>query len=583
VALPLGEYPSYIFPFSPASEASRSNLTYFQSSMYRPLYVVGKGPQLGVQYDLSPANAPVFSNGNTTITLTMKGWNFSNGDVIDGRSVVFFFNLWRAAPSVYYDSLAGSVSPDKILSVTASGLQVTITTTVPVQPDWFLYNVLARVTPMPQAWDRTTLANEPGSAQCSSNLSTYTTTTARTKCGAPARPVVGRAEYGVVKFLRARASDTTTYVADDPIWGVTSGPWRLGSYDRTRVAPVVLVPSANYDGPVPASVAQLRLVPFTTIEAERAALQSGTLDVGYLNATDVTPPTGLYPNGRIKVKELRDRVVARYSPLWQSTFAYVNFNASTGASSLVRQLYFRQALQSSIDQSSLITGIYGRAAYPNWSAVPIQPPTTYSAGVSNPYPFNLVRAKKFLTDNGWTVPLRGVATCGKDGGCGAGVPKGARAEFTYTYFNSGPLVTQRLAAEQAQWARIGVQVTLNPIDKIERITRECASGSKGTSWQVCELAPWAYYPDTFPSGETLFGSNSVTNIGRVSDATMDAIVTATSRGDESLASRYTAYSATQLPVIFQPNRGIIVAWSKSLKSALGPSPAGAFLPEFFRR
>jgi peptide/nickel transport system substrate-binding protein len=536
---------------------------------------------MGVQYDISPANAPVFSNGNTTITITMKGWRFSNNEVIDARSVIFFFNLWRAAPSVFYDSLAGSVSPDKIASVTASSLTVTITTTVPVHPDWFLYNVLARVTPLPQAWDRTALTNAAGSALCSSNLTSYTTSAARAKCGAPARPVVGRSEYGVVKFLRARAADFSTYVADDPIWSVTSGPWRLSSYDVHRVAPVVLAPSALYSGPTAAPVAQLRLYPFTSIEGERLALQNGTVDIGYLAATDVVPPTGLYPNGRIVVKALRDRVVARYSAQWHSTFAFVNFNAATGASPLLRQLYFRQALQSSLDQSSLITGLYGRVAYPNWSAVPIHPTSTFSAGVTNPYPYNVTRAKKYLTDNGWTVPVRGVATCTKDGGCGAGVTKGARAEFTYTYFNSGPMVEQRLILERTGWARIGIQVNLVAVPKIERITRECASGSKGTSWQVCELAPWSYFPDTYPSGETIFGSTSVTNIGRYSDATMDAIVAATTRGSESLVTRFTAYAAAQLPVIYQPNRGTIVAWSKRLKAALGPSPTGTFLPEYF--
>ena len=581
VALPLNEYPTYILPFAPASEASRSNLTYFQSPMYRPLYVVGKGPLLGVQYDISPANAPVFSNGNTTIAITMKGWRFSNNEVIDARSVVFFFNLWRAAPSVFYDSLAGSVSPDKIQSVTASNLTVTITTSVAVQPDWFLYNVLARVTPLPQAWDRTALANAAGSATCSSNLTSFTTTAARAKCGAPARPVVGRAEYGVVKFLRSRAADTSTYVADDPIWGVTSGPWRLSSYDPRRISPVVMVPSPLYGGPVAASVSQLRLYPFTTIDAERLALQSGTVDLGYLTASDVIPPSGLYPNGRIVVKALRDRVVARYVARWQSTFAFVNFNPATGSNPLLRQIYFRQALQSSLDQSALITGLYGRVAYPNWSAVPVHPSSVYASGITNPYPYNVTRAKKYLTDNGWTVPVRGVATCTKDGGCGAGVAKGARAEFSYTYYNSGPLVEQRLILERTGWARIGIQVNLVAIPKIDRITRECASGSQGTSWQVCELAPWSYFPDTYPSGETLFGSTSVTNIGRYSDATMDAIVAATTSGTEGLATRFTAYSAAQLPVLYQPNRGAIVAWSKRLKAAIGPSPTETFLPEFF--
>lgn len=581
VALPLGEYPTYILPFTPASEASRTNLSYFQSSLYRPLYVVGRGPLLGVQADLSPAEPPVFSNGNTTATVTMKGWNFSNGEVIDGRSVVFFFNLWRAAPALFHDTLSSSVMPNQISSVTASGSTVTITTAVAVQPDWFVQNVLARVTPLPMAWDRTSLTALAGSAQCSSNLTSFTQATARAACGSPARPALGRGESGVVKFLRTRAADRSTYVADDPIWGVTSGPWRLLSYDVKRVAPVVLVPSPTYDGPVKAPVAQLRLVPFSTLEGERTALQNGTVDVGYLGATDVQPPSAKYPNGRIVATALRARVVARYTPLWMSTFAVVNFDPTTGSSPLLRQLYFRQALQSSLNQSALIFGLYGRLAYANWSAVPAFPSSPALGTATNPYPYNVVRAKKYLTDNGWTVPVRGVATCVRDAGCGSGVPKGTSASITYKYFNAGPLVSQRLAFEQAGWAQIGIQVNLVPIESTSRLVRECVSGSPGTAWQICELSPWAYFPDTYPSGEALFHSTSPANIGSFRDTTMDAIVTATSFGSEPLGTRYAAYSATQLPVLYQPNRGALVAWSKRLKAALGPSPTDTFLPEFF--
>jgi ABC-type transport system substrate-binding protein len=161
------------------------------------------------------------------------------------------------------------------------------------------------------------------------------------------------------------------------------------------------------------------------------------------------------------------------------------------------------------------------------------------------------------------------------------VPKGASAAITYKYFNSGPLVSQRLALEQAAWAQIGIQVSLVPIDNIGRLVRECVSGSPGTAWQICELSPWAYFPDTYPSGEALFHSASPANIGSYRDSTMDAIVTATSLGSESLGTRYAAYSATQLPVLYQPNRGALVAWSKRLKAALGPSPTETFLPEFF--
>ena len=45
--------------------------------MYRPLYLFGgNNNSVAVNYPLSPADPPVYSDGGKTVTITMKGWKW---------------------------------------------------------------------------------------------------------------------------------------------------------------------------------------------------------------------------------------------------------------------------------------------------------------------------------------------------------------------------------------------------------------------------------------------------------------------------------------------------------------------------
>ena len=178
---PMGptDHANMIFPYASGAYFTVTNMNDFQSYLYRPLYWVGKGSDITIQKDLSLAALPVYSNGNKTITITMKGWKFSNGETIDAQSVKFFLDLYAAVPFRYAGYVPGFGIPDQVSNVTASGNVLTITTFVAVNPNWFNYNFLTEITPFPRAWDKKydtpssdTIANTPSIATSAANCGT---------------------------------------------------------------------------------------------------------------------------------------------------------------------------------------------------------------------------------------------------------------------------------------------------------------------------------------------------------------------------------------------------------------------------
>ncbi|MDA8374757.1 MAG: ABC transporter substrate-binding protein, partial [Actinomycetota bacterium] len=83
-----GATPNYIFPLSSGAYFSVTNLSQFQELMYRPLYWFGQGTTPIINYKLSLANPPVFSNNDKTVTVTLKNYKWSNGAPVDARDVV---------------------------------------------------------------------------------------------------------------------------------------------------------------------------------------------------------------------------------------------------------------------------------------------------------------------------------------------------------------------------------------------------------------------------------------------------------------------------------------------------------------
>jgi peptide/nickel transport system substrate-binding protein len=578
------EYPNYIWPFASNNYFTPTNINQFQNLMYRPLYWVGKGSDMTIQADLSMGALPVWAADNKSLTITMKGWKFSNGETVDARSVVFFLNMYRAAYGAYGGYVTDGGIPDQVASATASGNTVTMYLTAAVNRNWFLYNFLTQISPMPRAWDRLSASDAPGSANCGANLATYVKTTAREVCGVNAAPSIGRVAAGLYKVLDERSQRVATFTATDPYWSVVDGPWKLTSFDTAgnRNAPIVFVPNPSYGGPQKAQVNQLVMHPYASVDAQKKALAAGQLDSGYVLRTDVitAPKPGVV--GALKWSALKGKFTVRSSPSWSFDFAYFNFDSGTGASPLINQLYVRQALQTSIDQVSIIKSHLNGYGQPTYGPIPLVPKNDFAgASFQNPYPFSLSRAKKYLTDNGWTIPRTGTAICTNTAGCGAGIPKSTPMTLNYEYASANPTAVAIMNAEKATWAKIGINMILVPKADPNDLWSDCYSGNG--NWQICQLGEWRYAPGYYPTGETLFYTNAVNNPGFYSDATMDSIIDSTTKGGEAIKTRYALYAAQRVPCMFQPTSLSIAVTSTKVKGALDASPVGSFLPEYLHR
>ena len=122
VALPPGVTLSWIFPFYAITNSSVYNSEQFQWLMFRPLYMFGNNTNndVAINYPLSPAKAPTYTNGGKTVTVTMKGWKWSNGESVDASSLMFYMNMVEAEQSNWYATTPGLL-PDNVKSYKATG------------------------------------------------------------------------------------------------------------------------------------------------------------------------------------------------------------------------------------------------------------------------------------------------------------------------------------------------------------------------------------------------------------------------------------------------------------------------------
>src|SRR3984957_21142215 len=90
-----GSAPTYIFPLYDGANSGNNNITYLQPLMWLPLYWFGHSNSSAatVNYPLSMANPPVFTNHNKTVTMTLKKYRWSNGAPVTSRVLVVWMIL----------------------------------------------------------------------------------------------------------------------------------------------------------------------------------------------------------------------------------------------------------------------------------------------------------------------------------------------------------------------------------------------------------------------------------------------------------------------------------------------------------
>ena len=82
---------NWIFPFYAITNASVYNGQQFQWLMYLPLYMFGanNSSSTSINYPLSTATPPVYTNGGKTVSVTMKGWKLADGSAVNAKSLLF--------------------------------------------------------------------------------------------------------------------------------------------------------------------------------------------------------------------------------------------------------------------------------------------------------------------------------------------------------------------------------------------------------------------------------------------------------------------------------------------------------------
>ena len=153
LALPPSTTPNYVFPFESSQFISVTNSDYLAQLMYRPLYWFGQGSQPVVNNAVSLADPPVF-NGNK-VTITLKHYMWSNGTPVTTQNVIFWLNMMKAVGAADWGAFTGFPTTVVTGIKAVSPTELTMTMDKPYSHNWFLYNELSQITPMPTAWDRT--------------------------------------------------------------------------------------------------------------------------------------------------------------------------------------------------------------------------------------------------------------------------------------------------------------------------------------------------------------------------------------------------------------------------------------------
>ncbi|RNI21319.1 ABC transporter substrate-binding protein [Flexivirga caeni] len=512
--------PNYIFPLDSATYYTVQNMEQFQKLMYRPLYMYGVNGQPVVQADDSLADAPVFDNARHTVTVKLKDRRWSDGSQVTAQDIIFWQHLVTAEKDQWGGYVTG-LYPDNIKSVKADNPhQVTFTLDGDYNHTWFWYNELTYITPLPQAWDKTSDGGAPGSGGCTADVN---------KCKA------------VYKYLSGKARKLASY-ASDPLWQIVDGPWKLKAFDSSGNA--TFVPNTAYTGPHKPKIPEFKAVAFTSTDAEVNALRSGrSVDVGYVPAAQASVPLSGY----------------QLVPWlwWGVDYLQPNYN-NPKVGAILKQLYIRQALQHVVDQKSVIKGALDGYGSETTGPVPLNPSNPYASAYekSDPYPFSVADSKKLLAGHGWSVKPNGRTTCTAPGSgpgqCGAGIKAGAVLELNLQYADYGTSYDQSMNSFRSNAAQAGITINVQkaPANTVIGNTVRCQPTDSTCSWQLSEYGGYALRPYPAPLGQELSSGNSD---GSWNDPHGDSLIQGAVRGnsDDGL-TQYQNYFAKQLPLIWQP-------------------------------
>ncbi len=548
VAAPPNTSANWILPLVTGADNSVFTVLDFDYQMYRPLFWTNNGVSPTYNASMSLADVPKWSNGDKTVSVTLKSnYKWSNGQPITSQNVLFWYDEMKAAVAISPANWAGYTPglgiPDEVSSITAPNASTfVITLKKAVNPSWFDWDEIGSIQPWPLSWE--TAAGKG---------LTFTNPTDAKK---------------IYNYVSAASSKLSTY-ATNPLWQVVDGPYKLTSFNSTNGA-FTMVPNKSYGGPESKAPPTVKLVPFTSDTAELNAVKAGSVDVGYVPTTNIAELSGI------------EKGSPGYNAFGYPTFGWTyiayNFKDTTGSfDKIIGQLYIRQALAHLEDEAGYIKAFLGGAGGQAYGPVPSIPATSFtpSNALTDPYPFSLSDAETLLKDHGWTVVPHGTDTCSKPGTasdeCGAGIPAGTKLSWTLYYGTSPLSISQEVTAWASEAADAGIQIhlTSSNFDYMVENYNDPAAPKNDSKWAMEDFG--GFTDSTYPTTFGVFNSAGSANLGGYDDPMADSLITASiSSSNPTAVKNEASYLTAQQPGLFQPNPdaggngSCVIVWQKGL-------------------
>ena len=547
--------PNLIFPLPPATNTDGFNVN-LDNPMWPVLVYGGDGSQSVVNPQESLFTSMTWSDGDKTLTIDLKHWNWSDGTPVTSRDFTFVYNLLRYNVPNWYYYVSGLFPSDVASVVTPDAHTVVLHLTRSYNPSFFEDDVLTFVPLLPQhAWDKTSVSGKVGNYD-------------ETRAGAKA----------VYNFLQKQGSQTSTF-ATNPLWKVVDGPWTLSSFQSNGT--YSYVPNKHYSGPDKPVLSKVVNEAFTTDTAVLNALRSGgSLDVGSLPLNDVRQ-SGVLKSEGYSLATLHVPGVAAITPNF--------YNAQVGP--ILQQLYIRQAMEDLINRPQIVAKVYEGYADPGNGPVPVQATPPWVSPLERaggPYPYSPSTAISLLKAHGWKVVPNGISTCQRAGSgpsdCGAGISSGEQLSFQLIYSSGMTSMDEQEAAIQSSEAQAGVKISLKsePFNTLVGTVGDCTAAKHPASTCGWQLVDAGYDPyELYPNGTGFFNTGAFNNQGGYSNAEMNKLIDATEYGPSKQAFfTYEDYAARQLPWLWLPDADFIQVYKSNLANYAPLNPfSGGLNPE----
>jgi peptide/nickel transport system substrate-binding protein len=556
-----GVPPTWIFPVVNSANNSIGSVTLFQYFMWRPLWWSPSGDQQVFDYALSTGTKPIISNGGKTVTFSLNpAYKWSNGQPITANDVLFYIDLAKAAIALSPANYAGYVPGQFPLDITTKEVNsstVAITFNKAYNPDWTIWDEVGQITPIPStSWNVESAggAHIPAS-QWEGNL---------------------KVDEKIYSYLAGLSGDKGTY-ASNPIWQTVDGPFKLQSFNSTSGS-FTMTPNASYGGPYKAQYSTLDMNFYTDETAEYDALLDGQLDVGYVPFQNLP-----------QLKSLKAKGFSYFGyPGMGYDYIPYNFKDTTDHwSSVISQLYVRQAIAHLQNEAAEIKGIFLGAAIPAYTSIPTLPKTPYvpADASKDPYPYSPSTTVSMLKAHGWKVVPGGQTTCAKpgtgSGECGAGIPAGTPLSFNVPYSTTpswiGELIDS-LASTAKQYAGITITPQAKTFTFIVQNYNDPVSPKYDNSWDANQFG--GYTGNGYNTTNEELNSGGGGNFGDFSNPTLDQAINGSLNSTNPNALTHEAEEVGLLqPALFEPLTDNIIAWKSSVVS--GPASAFQIMTQYY--